>query len=576
MNLKHQTLSTWLKRVVGLTAWFYLASMVGAQSTFTPISLNDPTLQERGDVGWAVAGAGDVNGDGLADLLVGAPGQDVNGNDLQGQVFVFSGADRSLLLTLDDPTAQPFASFGWAVAGAGDVNGDGLADLLVGAPHQDVAGNGAQGQAFVFSGFDGSLLLTLDDPTPQEIGRFSYAVAGAGDVDGDSVPDLLVGAPLKTVGGNDFQGQAFVFSGADGSLIHTLNNPTPQTGATFSYAVAGAGDVNGDNVPDLLVRANSQTVGGYNYQGQAFVFSGFDGSLLLTLDDPTPQMGASFGSAVAGVGDVDGDGVPDLLVGAPYQQGGRAFVFSGFDGSLLHTLAAPTPQVGAAFGWAVAGAGDVNGDSLADLLVGAYFQDVGTNADQGQAFVFSGADGSLLHTLDTPNPQASAAFGWAVAGVGDVDGDGLGDLLVGARWQTVGGVFESGQAFVFVSSEPDEIEIQIDIEPKSGTNRINLRREDTIQVAILSSPNFNVLLVDKESLTFGRTGGENSLLREHGVPACQTQDVNEDGLPDLLCVFRVRQTNFQCGDTVGMLKGETLYGEMFVAQDMVVIEPCRP
>jgi Ca2+-binding RTX toxin-like protein len=378
-----------LKVCLGLLAGFWLAS-AQAQIDYTPLTLDDPTPQFLGTFGWSVAGAGDVNGDGSPDLLVGAPFQDVNGNDTQGQAFVFNGADGSLLLTLDNPTPQTtIANFGIAVAGAGDVNGDGSPDLLVGAVGQDVNGNSIQGQAFVFSGADGSLLLTLDDPTPQAGARFGGAVAGAGDVNGDGSPDLLVGAFGQNVNGNAFQGQAFVFSGADGSLLLTLDDPTPQADADFGHAVAGAGDVNGDGSPDLLVGAPGQDV----EQGQAFVFSGADGSLLLTLDNPTLD-GFQFGIAVAGAGDVNGDGSPDLLVGVRAQFGndnagqGQAFVFSGADGSLLVTLDNPTPQLGDDFGFAVAGVGDVNGDGIPDLLVGAPQQDVNGNSNQGQAVLF--------------------------------------------------------------------------------------------------------------------------------------------------------------------------------------------
>jgi Ca2+-binding RTX toxin-like protein len=456
-----------LKVCLGLLAGFWLAS-AQAQIDYTPLILDDPTSQVNALFGNSVAEVGDVNDDGIPDHLVGAPAQFMGGIR-SGQAFVLSGADGSRLLTLDDPTPQTDALFGWSVAGAGDVNSDGRPDLLVGAPRQNVGGNIRQGQAFVFSGADGSRLLTLDDPTPQAGAEFGIAVAGAGDVNSDGRPDLLVGAPRQNVGGNIRQGQAFVFNGADGSLLLTLDNPTPQTDALFGGAVAGAGDVNDDGSPDLLVGASGQTVGGNLDQGQAFVLSGADGSRLLTLDDPTPQAGARFSNppltsfssgAVAGVSDVNGDSIPDLLVGADEQDvngnanQGQAFVFSGADGSLLLTLDNPTPQAFAEFGFAVAGAGDVNGDGRADLLVGADEQDVNGNVNQGQAFVFSGVDGSLLLTLDNPTPQAGAFFAGAVAGAGDVNSDGRVDLLVGAPGQDAGGNFNQGQAVLFVSVPP--------------------------------------------------------------------------------------------------------------------------
>jgi hypothetical protein len=419
--------------VLSLVAGVWLAA-AHAQPLYTPFPLVHPAPQERAGFGLAVAGVGDVNGDTVPDLLVGASGQTVNGNIQQGQAYVLSGADGSLLHTLTTPTPQEGALFGDAVAGVGDVDGDGVPDLLVGAPFQTVDGNGGQGQAFVWSGAAGTLLHTLDDPTPQVLARFGRAVAGVGDVDGDGVPDLLVGAPGQTVDGNIQQGQAFVWSGAAGTLLHTLDDPTPQAVAGFGLAVARVGDVDGDGVPDLLVGAPGQTVDGNIQQGQAFVWSGAAGTLLHTLDDPTPQADAVFGAAVAGGEDVDGDGVPDLLVGAPGQtvdgniQQGQAFVWSGAAGTVLHTLDDPTPQTGALFGLAVAGGEDVNGDGVPDLLVGAPGQTVDGNGFQGQAVLFiSAGDGCNDSDGDGICDEVDNCPEIANPDQSDLDGDGLGD-----------------------------------------------------------------------------------------------------------------------------------------------------
>jgi Ca2+-binding RTX toxin-like protein len=453
-RVRATALQVWL----GLMAGLWLGA-VRAEPVYSPLVLDDPIPQPYAQFGQAVAGAGDVNGDGKPDVLIGASAQDVGDNRSQGQAFVISGADRSLLYTLDDPTPQVNAAFGGLVSGVRDVNGDGTPDLLVAAAGQTVDGNYQQGQAFVFNGANGHLLHTLDNPAPQESAFFGGAVAGTGDVNGDGTPDLLVAAPRQTVDGNVDQGQAFVFSGADGRLLHTLDDPTPQSGAEFGYAVAGVGDVNGDGLADLLVTALSQNVDANAGQGQAFVFSGADGTHLYTLDNPTPQSYSGFGRAAAEAGDVNGDGTPDLLIAAfwqtvsGYEFQGQAFVFSGKDGSLLLTLDDPTLNAGAQFGSAVAGVGDVDGDGKPDLLVGAPGQKVGKLFGLGQAFVFSGADGRLVHTLDLGDPlsQPYTGFGSAVAGAGDVNGDGAPDVLVAAPGQDVAGNENQGQAFLFVS-----------------------------------------------------------------------------------------------------------------------------
>jgi hypothetical protein len=185
-----------------------------------------------------------------------------------------------------------------------------------------------------------TLLFRVDDPRRQALAHFGLALAGVGDIDGDGVPDLAAGAPYQNVAGQGDRGQVFLFSGASGARLRTLNDTVPQAGAYFGFALAGVGDVDGDGVPDLAVGAPNKEVAGQDAQGQVFVFSGASGQLVLTLTKPSPQAQAQFGWTLAGVGDVDGDGVPDLAVGAPFQdvydrqdqkrvvEPGRAFVFS--------------------------------------------------------------------------------------------------------------------------------------------------------------------------------------------------------------------------------------------------------
>ena len=388
-----------------------------------------------------------------------------------------AGADVSFTLntTLNNPASQADARFGYSVAGVGDVNNDGVPDCLVGAPLQDIEGQPEDysnaGQAFVFTGSDGALLATIDNPDLKKAANFGRAVAGVGDVNGDERPDFLVGAPgdvMAVVTGKGkgkkkgTEGKAYVFAVINSlpKLLITLDTSTKKD-ARFGYSLAGVGDVNNDGVPDFLVGTPWEKIKNRIYQGQAFVFSG-DGKKqpLLTLNNPDDlQAVAYFGQAVAGVGDINEDGVPDLLVGAPFQDvggnsdQGQVFIFSGKDGSLLETLDNPNPQANAWFGSSVAVLGDVNGDNVPELLVGASAQDVGGNSNQGQAFVFIGSDGSLLETLDNPNPQASAYFGLSVAVLGDMNEDGVPELLVGAPGQDVGGNSNQGQAFIFTSSD---------------------------------------------------------------------------------------------------------------------------
>jgi len=447
----------------------YLLFFVNSRAVSAAVIFGHPNPQAGAEFGATMAFVGDVNGDGVPDLLVGAPKQDVGGNTDQGQVYLLSGATGALILTLDNPSPQAGAKFGVIVASAGDIDGDGENDLLIGAPEQDVGpcqigdtSGCSVGQAFVFSSVTGDLLLTLNHPTPNNSSFFGSAVASIGDISGDLVPDLIVGSPGNGLG--VFRpSQVFVFSGADGSLLLTINDPHPsevesEVGFTFGSVVVSIGDVNGDGKPDILVGDAQQDVGGNVDQGQVHVFSGADGALIRTIDHPQPQAGAFFGASAAVVGNINGDGIGDILVGAPRHDvglnpdQGRAYVLSGATGATLLTLDDPTPQLSANFGFAVAGMGNFNGDAVPELLIGAPGQTAGGNSGQGQAFIFSGATGGLLVTLDNPIAQRDANFGHTVASGGDLDGDGVLDPLVAAPLQTMDNAFQ-GQIGGFNSSE---------------------------------------------------------------------------------------------------------------------------
>jgi len=199
-------------------------------------------------------------------------------------------------------------------------------------------------------------LLILDNPLRLSFTGFASSLAVVGDIDGDGVSDYLVGAYEYYWRKNLNQGRVFVFSGQSGKLLRTLDLPDPYQGAAFGGAVAAAGDVNQDGVPDLLVGAFGQ-----GESGQAFVFSGKTGKLLYTMQAPQRQSGAGFGWALAALGDLTGDGVPELVVGAFAQEGrGRVFVFDGKNGKLLRTLAPPSSSESMTFGWSVAAAGDLD------------------------------------------------------------------------------------------------------------------------------------------------------------------------------------------------------------------------
>ena len=380
---------------------------------------------EDDQFGWSVSGAGDVSGDGRADLIVGAF-RDANNGRQSGSSRVLSGSDGSVLYNFDGDSENDL--FGYSVSGAGDVNGDGMEDLIVG---------GFGGYARVLSGGDGSVLYNFNGSAGDSFGE---SVSGAGDVNGDGTPDLIVGAPSAGNNGSA-SGSVSVFSGIDGSVLYNFDGDS--TEHQFGRSVSGAGDVNGDGMADLIVGAPRAGNNGLPFNGSARVLSGSDGSVLYNFNGDSA--GDEFGVSVSGAGDVNGDGMADLIVGANLDDSngvfsGSARVLSGSDGSVLYNFEGDSPLD--FFGQSVSGAGDVNGDGIADLIVGA----PGFTSISGSARVLSGSDGSVLYSFDGEN--AGDEFGSSVSSAGDVNGDGIDDFIVGARF---GGANGGGYARVFVS-----------------------------------------------------------------------------------------------------------------------------
>jgi len=410
-------------------------------------------------LGSAVATAGDVDGDGYADVIVGAEGYDVSGNE--GRALVYHGSPSGLAASPSWSVVgdQVLANLGHTVATAGDVNGDGYADVIVGAPGYS-HGQSDEGRALVYHGSATGLATSPAWVTEgnQVEAYFGFSVATAGDVNGDGYADVIVGA---TEYDNDQsnEGRAFVYCGSPSGLgaSPAWTVESNQTGSLFGHSVAPAGDVDGDGFADVIVGAN-EFDNDQSREGGAFVYRGSSAGLATAAgwQAEIDQAAASLGIAVATAGDVNGDGYADVIVGAKgYDNGqnneGLALVYHGSEAGLEASPAwtAESDDAGDRFGYAVATAGDVNGDGYADVIVGAHLHFAAGQV--GLANVYHGSPMGLSASPSwSREGGSSSAFGFSVGTAGDVNGDGYSDVIIGAPYY--GSLYDGGRAYVYRGS----------------------------------------------------------------------------------------------------------------------------
>ncbi|MCU0612183.1 MAG: integrin alpha [Candidatus Eisenbacteria bacterium] len=424
--------------IIGFHATLALLPLNAAWADSLIRTFRSPNAQPAGRFGWCVATSDPTVQ--LPAVIIGAPQEDSGEAPSAGMVYAFDAGDASLLAAYAPVVPQVHGRFGFAVALPGDLDGDGQGDLVVGAPGEDGDGDAADaGRVHVLSGASGVTIRILSSPEPEPAGCFGWSVLALGDITGDGVCDLAVGAPGEMPGASRCNvGRAYLFSGADGEIIRALDAPVQVPDGRFGSSMAVLNGLAGGVIAAGVPTADDSA------SGAVFLF-GSDGVLQRTLISPGAVPGGRFGSAVAGGGDLDNDGSPDLLVGAPGEGGGSAYVLDVENGLLLAAFH-PPPSVGVAFfGRAVGWAGDVDDDGLSDAVV-SYLVD-GAEGWTGEVSAF-GSTGERIVDLSAPEASGSS-FGWSTAPLGDVDGDGRDDLAIGA-YGAVGGGGEDEAGCVYL------------------------------------------------------------------------------------------------------------------------------
>ncbi len=516
--------------------------------------------------GNSVSSAGDINGDGIDDLIIGASFADPNG-DFSGQSYVVFGNSTGFSTTLNLSTLNGTNGFilngiaardisGVSVSSAGDINGDGIDDLIIGASSADPNGSNS-GQSYVVfgnsTGFSATLNLSTLNGTNgfaiNGIAAYDYSgisISSAGDINGDGIDDLIIGAYGASPNG-DLSGQSYVVFGNSTGFSQTLDLSTLNGTNGFAIngiaafdrsgsSVSSAGDVNGDGIDDLIIGANGASPNG-DLSGQSYVVfgnsTGFSPTLNLSTLNGTSGFilngiaaGDQSGNSVSSAGDVNGDGIDDLIIGARAADpngdySGQSYVVFGNSTGFSATLNLSTLNGTNGFaingiaaydnsGFSVSSAGDVNGDGIDDLIIGAR-----GGSSSGQSYVVFGNSTGFSPTLNLSTLNGTNGFaingiaagdqsGYSVSSAGDVNGDGIDDLIIGAYGASPNGSY-SGQSYVVFGNRAAVLDL-------NGTNGSGIDFSTTFTGTPASIVDSDFTLTDNNATLAGATIAITNLL----------------------------------------------------------------
>jgi hypothetical protein len=499
-------------------------------------------IDARDYSGESVAAAGDINGDGLDDVIIGATSADPYGTYDAGESYIVFGRSTGFPAALDLADLDGSNglvvngigtedSSGGSVAAAGDVNGDGLDDVIIAAAYADSNGTYNAGESYIVfgrsTGFPAALdLADLDGSNGFVVNgtdvddRSGGNVASVGDVNGDGLDDVIIVAWRADPNGLDGAGESYIVFGRSTGFPAALNvadldgsNGFVVNGIdAFDYAgfsVAGAGDINGDGVDDVIIGAIGADPNGTYIAGESYVVFGRTAEFSASLDLADLDGSNGFvmhgidqydqaGRSVAGAGDINGDGVDDVIIGATglgpngNDGAGKGYVVFGRNTDFPASLDLADLDGSAGFvvkgidaydyaGFPVAAAGDINGDGLDDVIIGAGSADPNGLDLAGESYIVFGRSTGFPAALNLADLDGSNGFvvngidvddlsGRRVAAAGDINGDGLDDVIIGAFMADPNGIDRAGETYVVFGSEGTGVTIRFQVQCPGDVN----------------------------------------------------------------------------------------------------------